>query len=727
LNSVKLQSFLLIFYLYQTPFDGGGPELYQQAISTLLILLFWLIEFSTGKINRQDPVLKFPFTLKFFVLFLIFSGVSVIWSVDRAISSWVLIYWLNQLLFFMAVYIHFIRRRDYLTTIKRYILPLSLLMSIWGYYQFLTVSASLQIYGRGRAEAMFAQPNSLGGYLSIILVLLLVLYLYENRNRSTVLLYSSFILVFAAFLTTYSRASWVSFFISTCLFLFLIGRKHIINLLPKLTALLVGMIMTFVIISNVSGSNLVIRAQSIAGEDYMPQGHRFRTALWESAWKLAEENPLTGTGIGTYHLAFHSKSEIDYSRRIWMAHNDYMQFLSEIGFLGTTALLAALGFYLFYGYRTSLKIKKSEDIFSDNGLFVLGVYAASISPLLHSIVDFDLRTPGVFALFLFLSSIIWHETERLNIAFPVTLKLKYKLLPYPIVKALFALLAIFVLYRSTSAVIANYYLKKALESESAGSYLEGIDYAKKAVWLNEGLSEYHEYLGRNYLRYAIFGSDSISRVNAAFESEKEYLLAIENSPMIDSYYLGLAALYQNKSESFNLVHGKVAYLYEKAIYTYPASNSLRFNFAEILMKVGRYDIAAKSLEHTIGRGRPVEHAQSLLAEAYRLGGDAVKASESIDIRLKENPVDGFANFIKGNVLADLGELDEAVTYYLKALNDSKGENRIDVLKQLAVTYLSSSDTVRATEYLIEILNERPNENIPVELLNLIRSSKAGDN
>jgi len=117
-------------------------------------------------------------------------------------------------------------------------------MSIWGYYQFLTASASLKFLGRGRAEAMFAQPNSLGGYLSIILVLLLVLYLYENRKKGTILLYSLFILIFTIFLTTYSRASWVSFIISTCLFLFLIGRKHIKALLPKLTALLVGMIMT---------------------------------------------------------------------------------------------------------------------------------------------------------------------------------------------------------------------------------------------------------------------------------------------------------------------------------------------------------------------------------------------------------------------------------------------------------------------------------------------------
>ena len=166
---------------------------------------------------------------------------------------------------------------------------------------------------------------------------------------------------------------------------------------------------------------------------------------------------------------------------------------------------------------------------------------------------------------------------------------------------------------------------------------------------------------------------------------------------------------------------------EKAIYAYPASNSLRFKFAEILMKVGRYDLAAESLEHTMGRGRPIKDAQTLLAEAYRLSGDALKASDTIDNKLIEDPDDGFANFIKGNIFVDSGEFDKAVTYYLKALDDSKDNNRIDVLKQLAVAYLNSGDVERASEYLVEILKMRPNENIPIELLNLIRSGRAAGN
>ncbi|TFB13950.1 hypothetical protein E3V33_00125 [Candidatus Marinimicrobia bacterium MT.SAG.4] len=721
---VKLQSFLLIFYLLQTPFDGGGFELYQQALSTLSILLFWALELSNSKIKAQELVFRAPVTLKYFVIFLILSCFSVIWSVDKAVSSWVILYWVNHFLFLMAVYRHFSLRNDYITIIKRYILPLSVIMSIWGIYQFWTVSAkTIGWKGHsdwGRSEAMFAQANSLGGYLSIILVLLIVFYIYEKRLRRSIVLYFFFLLIFTTFITTYSRASWGSFFISTCLFLFLVGLKHIKVLLPKLITLLSGMAMIFMLLSEVPESNVLSRVQSITAENHMPAGLQSRIAIWIPAWKLAVENPLIGTGVGTYHIAFHSKSETDYTVQIWMAHNDYVQFLSEIGFIGTTAIIAFLIFYLYYGFRMSMELRRSKDIFSNNGLLVLGVYAATLSPILHSIVDFDLRTSGVFALFLFLSSMIWHESENLKIISPINLNVNSKYLPYSILKIVLAILALFILYLSATTVIAEYYFDKALKSESEGAYKSGISYAKEAVNIKEGVSSYHEFLGRNYMRYALFAEDSLDRVNAAFKSEEEYLLAIKKSRMAFLHYLGLADLYQKRGELFDSVDVKVNDLYEKAIYAYPANNNLRFKFSEILMRVGLYDKAIESLEHTLGRGRRVSDAQTLLAEAYRLNGRKDEALASVENRLSKEPDDGFANFIKGNILADLGRFDESIANYTRAIEGSDGDNRIDAMKQLVLTYMKSGDTKKSEEALNNILMERPGDRFSIELLGFLK-------
>ena len=135
------------------------------------------------------------------------------------------------------------------------------------------------------------------------------------------------------------------------------------------------------------------------------------------------------------------------------------------------------------------------------------------------------------------------------------------------------------------------------------------------------------------MRYALFAEDSLDRVNAAFKSEEEYLLAIKKNRMAFMNYLGLAGLYQKRIDLFDSVDVKVNDLYEKAIYAYPANNNLRFKFAEILMRVGLYEKAIESLEHTLGRGRRVSAAPTLLAEAYGLDGVKEKAFVSVEKQL----------------------------------------------------------------------------------------------
>ncbi|MCH7619970.1 MAG: tetratricopeptide repeat protein [Candidatus Marinimicrobia bacterium] len=185
------------------------------------------------------------------------------------------------------------------------------------------------------------------------------------------------------------------------------------------------------------------------------------------------------------------------------------------------------------------------------------------------------------------------------------------------------------------------------------------------------------------------------------------MVAINLSAMVTHNYIGLASLYETNGELFDSSSQKIALLYDEARVLSPSNLIYRYNFAEILLKAGIYDRAIESLEGTIGSGPQLKNSLTLLAEAYRLSGDTEKAGVTIDKKLIEDPIDGFANFVKGNVLIDLEKSDEAIIYYLKALEKSRGDNRIDVLKRLALTYWDNGDAERATEYLNKILNERP--------------------
>ena len=118
----SIRSSLLIIYLIQTPFDGGGLELYQQAISTLLVITFWLLYLyeERGTLSKVNSVI-IPLSFLFLVIFHLFTYLSVINSVDKSVSLWVNLYWINHTFFFFAVYTQLRDRENYLSIIKKII------------------------------------------------------------------------------------------------------------------------------------------------------------------------------------------------------------------------------------------------------------------------------------------------------------------------------------------------------------------------------------------------------------------------------------------------------------------------------------------------------------------------------------------------------------------------------------------------------------------------------
>jgi len=709
--SNQVKSIILLLYLIQTPFDGGGFELYQQAISSLIILSFWFIKLILDDRTSEPVFIQLPVNFIFLLIFILFTGFSIIGSVNKATSNWVFIYWLNHILFFLAVFTHFRDLEIFKKIIERILLPFSGIVSLWGLYHFLAGNFNLSdpLWSANRAQAMFEQPNSLGGYLSVIIILIFILYLREVDKKRSVIVYSLLLLSVTAFIASLSRGSWITLIICIVLYIIIISKGYLKSRIKHIFLLVLGIAMIFLLMSIRSDSQVVSRAKSIVESNYHPDNLLSRMDIWSAGWHLALDNPFFGTGIGTYHLTYLSKSKLDWDSQIWMAHNDYIQFISEIGFPGTFALLSFGFFYIYSGWHLVIKFRKNNNILTSRQNLIIGIYVASLSPLIHSLVDFDLRSSGVFALFLFLSSYVLYEIEKhdLNIAHKYNTSIHLRV--NKILKVSFLLFFTLILFFEGTTVLADYRYKEALKKENMGRYAEGIDLAKKAVQLKPGVSDYHEFLARNYMRYVLAGDNKKVRDESAYESEKEYLLAIKNSRTLPEYYLGLAKLYENKRNLFEPVRLKIENLYYKAISASPSSNFLRFYFAEVLMKVGSYKSAISSLESTRGHGRPLINGFTLLAEAYRLNGEREKANSTVDLKLAETPDDGFANFIKAEILEDMSRLNDAIPHYLLALKGSDETNRFQVLLRLGNSYNTIGEYDSALIYLREALELREGE------------------
>ncbi|HEV8335064.1 MAG TPA: O-antigen ligase family protein, partial [Candidatus Polarisedimenticolia bacterium] len=126
-----------------------------------------------------------------------------------------------------------------------------------------------------------------------------------------------------------------------------------------------------------------------------------RLHAWKAIGRMVAANPLTGTGLGTFALAFPIfKTYGDTS--IWQqAHNDYLQVLAESGAIGL-ALLAAGVLWIAWRYvRPIFKqpMRRQDPV-------TLGAAFGTAILLLHSLVDFNLQIPSNGLLFVLCAALM---------------------------------------------------------------------------------------------------------------------------------------------------------------------------------------------------------------------------------------------------------------------------------------------------------------------------------
>jgi len=115
-----------------------------------------------------------------------------------------------------------------------------------------------------------------------------------------------------------------------------------------------------------------------------------RWVQWQSTLGLIRDHWLTGTGPGTYELAFTAYKDPDLRPLIYdHAHNDYLQLLAEQGVIGTTLLSIVVLLIL---YRLIHAFMTRRDALARGALFasLTGMFAM----LVHSIVEFNLQIPA---------------------------------------------------------------------------------------------------------------------------------------------------------------------------------------------------------------------------------------------------------------------------------------------------------------------------------------------
>lgn len=127
-----------------------------------------------------------------------------------------------------------------------------------------------------------------------------------------------------------------------------------------------------------------------------------RDEVNRDTWAMVQQQPLFGSGAGSYYTAFPRYKQDDINLYYNHAHNDYLQFLAEYGVVGCLPLLAlgALGFY------QSMRAMRRRKTLLFQAL-AFAPFMSIMAMLIHSVVEFNLQIPGNALTFLCVLCMAW--------------------------------------------------------------------------------------------------------------------------------------------------------------------------------------------------------------------------------------------------------------------------------------------------------------------------------
>lgn len=114
-----------------------------------------------------------------------------------------------------------------------------------------------------------------------------------------------------------------------------------------------------------------------------------RIYLWKETLSVINEFRWFGTGLGGFEATFLKYQGTASGFRVEMAHNDYLQYLAELGILGFAILVTAIAGVLIPIFRGMLRIQEE-----DRRLLLVACVGSFVAIALHSIVDFNLYIPA---------------------------------------------------------------------------------------------------------------------------------------------------------------------------------------------------------------------------------------------------------------------------------------------------------------------------------------------
>jgi len=409
LDQYLFYAFLALMVWLPLPFGANRPMYWWMAEVGFHVLTFsWIYLWWRGDVEVTSAFKKASVSWILAGLFLIFVALQIWGQVPGIVSfdpNATEDQWLKTLMILEAfgLTLLLVRSHRRVNMLATTLLLAGTFQAVYG--TLMTVTGTDYIWATpkeiyvGVATGTFINRNHFAGYLEMTLAIglgLLIANLYQSeahtwrerlrRITNTLLgpkvrIRICLALMVIGLILSHSRMGNAAFFASMMiaggigLLLFRRSGRGVVMLFASLIVIDIFLMGTFFGLD---------KLQDRIERTDIKQEQRFEAALLTT--DIVRDYPFAGTGLGTYYTAFPKYRNENISLFYDHAHNDIVQFVSELGFIGVTplALIWLLSFY----HSIMVQIRRRSQLMKAMGF---ASTMAMISIFIHSWTDFNLQ------------------------------------------------------------------------------------------------------------------------------------------------------------------------------------------------------------------------------------------------------------------------------------------------------------------------------------------------
>lgn len=303
--------------------------------------------------NKTEEVNQKTILALCFLLFIIWSGITAFWSINKSEAFRTLSEIFTTILAFINLIFHFSRLKNKF----QFIFITLLIMQIFE-ISFLVLDylkdISQGIYRPGSMRYIGLTGNKNIASFSILIKIPVLIYFSQQKKGSfnILLKWISYLCIFFTtyiiYFITLTRGAQLSYILLVVFFaIFSVyeivkKRKTLSENLRNVARLLAPFLLAIVIGNSFSNNSTTINQNISSAFQNVDSSSNERLKFYKYAIEIIRDNFFTGTGIGSWELESIEKDRLEMNSYVvpYHVHNDFLEIFSEVG---------VLGFLLFYG------------------------------------------------------------------------------------------------------------------------------------------------------------------------------------------------------------------------------------------------------------------------------------------------------------------------------------------------------------------------------------------